>query len=171
MLDKHGSDWVLRVGRIMLRFRPDGVVINSIESYGKIEVTSRGVVSRPAVQVTNLSGFEEIGWWVYFCAGRLGVTVRYRSNGIPFLESDKGIAVAELWLGLADANGIEEDVGNIRLTQDGYGNLLGCHVSDVALTEDFLHRLLFTVQQTAIKGADAVASRDSDANGDAVGEP
>ena len=157
MLYKYGFDWVLRMGRIALRFRLDGVDISAVETYGKIEVTSCGVVSRPEVPLTHLTGFGEDNWWAYFCVGRMGVTVRYRS---------RLTTVAEVRLGLADANGVEEDIGFIQLTLNANGNPIGCHVSDTALTEDFLHRLLFTVQQTAVKGAP-----NGDADGAAEGEP
>jgi hypothetical protein len=144
MVDKDGLDWVLRTSQLTLRFRLDGVAILDVVSNGTIEVTANGIATHPKVLLPNLRGFiPDGGWWVYFHVGRMGVTVRYtRSNEF---------AVAELLFSLVKIEGIEEDVGYVRLTLDGNWNLRNCVVSDILLTEDFLRRLIFNILQTSVK--------------------
>jgi hypothetical protein len=145
MLDKDGLDWVLRTSQLTLRFRLDGVVIHDIVSNGTIEVTPKRVTTHPEVSLPQLRGFiPDGGWWVYFHVGKIGVTVRYT-------QTKNEVTVAELLLSIANTEGIEEDVGYVRLTLDGNWNLRSCVISDVPLTDDFLHRLLFTILQKTVK--------------------
>lgn len=156
MIDKDRMDWVLRTSQLTLRFRLDGVAILDVVSNGTIEATPKQVATHPKVLLPQLRGFvPDGGWWVYFHEGRLGVTVRYTQTTVA--------TVAELLFSLANNDGIEEDVGYIRLTLDGNWNLISCVVSDAPLVEDFLHRLMFSIMQKVIK--ETVEGKPADERG------
>jgi len=156
MLDREGLDWALRIGQLNLRFRMDGVVIQDVDNKGAIEATAKLVITRPEVLLPQLRGYVAgCGWWVYFHVGKTGVTVRYTRL--------KEATTAELLLSIADSEGIERDVGYVRMVLDGNWNLRGCAVSDVALTEDFLRGLISSILQ---KKAKETAQEPAEEKGD-----